>query len=37
MVNQGDITPKEEVDALAEKIVIQPPVNSFLARSESVV
>ena len=31
MVNQGDVTPAEEVAALAEKLVIKPPVNSFLA------
>jgi membrane peptidoglycan carboxypeptidase len=31
MANQGDITPKQEADALAEKLVINPPLNSFLA------
>jgi membrane peptidoglycan carboxypeptidase len=31
MVNQGDISPKEAADAMAEKLQIHPPVNSFLA------
>ena len=31
MVNQGDITPKQEADALAEKLAFKPPVNTFLA------
>jgi len=31
MVNQGDITPKMAADAMAEKLAIHPPVNTFLA------
>jgi len=31
MLNQGDITPKQEADALAEKITFHPQVNTFLA------
>ncbi len=31
MVNQGDISPKEAADAMAEKLSIHPPVNTFLA------
>jgi membrane peptidoglycan carboxypeptidase len=31
MVNQGDISPKEAADAMAEKLAIHPPANTFLA------
>jgi membrane peptidoglycan carboxypeptidase len=31
MVTQGDISPKEAADAMAEKLQLHPPVNSFLA------
>src|SRR5205823_294582 len=31
MLNQGDITPKQEADALAEKLTFHPQVNNFLA------
>jgi membrane peptidoglycan carboxypeptidase len=31
MLNQGDITQKQEADALAEKLTFHPPVNTFLA------
>jgi membrane peptidoglycan carboxypeptidase len=31
MVSQGDVSPKEAADAMAEKLSIHPPVNTFLA------